>query len=62
MKGSKLVGDYLKDKKAEPIERHRQLVVVTATNDIVWLVGRTIDESVKIGGQTKKVLTLRIED
>lgn len=62
MKGSKLVSDYLKDKKAEPIERHRQLVVTTATNDIIWLVGRTIDNSKKIGKDTKRVITLTIED
>lgn len=62
MKGSKLVADYLKDKKAEPIERHRQLVVATAENDIVWLVGRTIDDSKKIGKNTKKIITLRLED
>ncbi len=61
MKGSKLVADYLKDKKAEPIERHRQLVVATATNDIVWLVGRTIDDSNKIDEHTKRVMTLSIE-
>lgn len=62
MKGTKLVADYLKDKKAEPIERHRQLVVTTATNDIIWLVGRTIDNSRKIGENTKRIITLRIED
>lgn len=62
MEGSKLVADYLKDKKAEPIERHRQLVVTTATNDIIWLVGRTIDDSRKIGKNTKRIITLRFED
>ncbi len=61
MKGSKLVADYLKDKKAEPIERHRQLVVATTTNDIVWLVGRTIDDSKKMDEHTKRVMTLSIE-
>lgn len=62
MKGSKLVSDYLKDKKAEPIERHRQLVVTTATNDIVWLVGRTIDDSKKIVENTKRIITIRLEN
>lgn len=61
MKGSKLVADYLKDKKAEPIERHQQLVVTSATNDIIWLVGRTIDDSKKIEGNTKRILTIRLE-
>ncbi len=61
MKGSKLVADYLKDKKAEPIERHQQLVVASATNDIIWLVGRTIDDSKKIDENTKRILTIRLE-
>ena len=60
MKGSKLVADYLKDKKAEPIERHRQTVVTTATNDIIWLVGRTIDDRKKIGKNTKRIMTIRL--
>ncbi len=62
MKGSKLVADYLKDKKVEPIERHRQLVVTSATNDIIWLVGRTIDNNKKITGNTKRIITLRLEN
>ena len=61
MKGSKLVADYLKDKKAEPIERHQQLVVTSATNDIIWLIGRTIDDSKKIDENTKRILTIRLE-
>ena len=51
----------MKDKKAEPIERRGQLVVTTANNDIIWLVGRTIDDRHKIGESTKRIMTLKIE-
>ena len=61
MRGSKLIADYMKDKKTEPMERHRQLVVTTATNEIIWLVGRTIDDRHKIRENTKRVITLKIE-
>ena len=60
MKGTKLVSDYLKDKKAEPIERHRQLVVTTADNKIIWLIGRTIDDSRKINKKTIETITFKI--
>lgn len=60
MKGSKLVSDYLKDKKVEPLERHQQLVVTDAKGQIVWLVGRTIDERVKVREDTKKIMKVEI--
>ena len=60
MKGSKLVNDYLKDKKVEPIERHQQLVVTDAKEQIIWLVGRTIDERVKVREDTKKIMKVEI--
>ena len=60
MKGSKLVSDYLKDKKVEPLERHQQLVVTDASGMIIWLVERTIDEKAKVTGRTKKVIRIEI--
>lgn len=59
MNGSKLVSDYLKDRKVEPLERHRQLVVTNGTGQIVWLVGRTIDERFKITENTEKVMEIK---
>lgn len=59
MNGSKLVSDYLKDRKVEPLERHRQLVVTNGTGQIVWLVARTIDERFKITENTEKVMEIK---
>ena len=61
MNGSKLVSDYLKDRKVEPLERHQQLVVTNSNGQIMWLVGRTVDERFKIAGSTKKVLTIELK-
>lgn len=61
MNGSKLVSDYLKDRKVEPLERHQQLVVTNSNGLIMWLVGRTVDERFKIAGSTKKVLTIELK-
>ena len=61
MNGSKLVSDYLKDRKVEPLERHQQLVVTNSDGQIMWLVGRTVDERFKIAGSTKKVLTMELK-
>lgn len=60
MSGSKLVSDYLKDKKVEPLERHRQIVVTNGEGQIIWLVGRTIDERCKMTGSTKKALKMEL--
>jgi len=61
MNGSKLVSDYLKGRKVEPLERHQQLVVTNSNGQIMWLVGRTVDERFKIAGSTKKVLTIELK-
>lgn len=52
MRGTKLVGDYLKDRKRGIVARHRQLVLTDATGKIIWLVGETIDDHYKIEGET----------
>lgn len=60
MNGSKLVSDYLKDRKVEPLERHQQLVVTNGTGQIVWLTGRTIDDHCKVTGSTKRELKMEL--
>ncbi len=43
MQGAKLVSDFLTDNKVSCVDRRRQLVVENADGNIVWLVGRRID-------------------
>ncbi|MDD6896300.1 MAG: tRNA lysidine(34) synthetase TilS [Prevotellaceae bacterium] len=56
MKGSKLVSDYLTDRKKNYFERRRQLVVEDAKGTIVWLVGERTSEKCRITATTKEVV------
>ena len=56
MKGSKLVSDYLTDRKKNYFERRRQLVVEDAKGTIVWLVGERTSEKCRVSAETEKVV------
>lgn len=58
MKGSKLVSDFLTDKKLNRIEKRQQLVVADAMGMIVWVVGLRISERVKLTTDTEKKLRM----
>ena len=58
MKGSKLVSDFLTDRKKSLFARHRQLVV-THGEQIVWVVGERPAQPYAIReGSTRRVLLL----
>lgn len=59
MKGSKLISDYLTDKKKNYFQRKAQLVVADATDKIVWLIGERVSAEASVGPDTIKILTLR---
>lgn len=60
-KGTKLVSDYLTDRKVNLLDKQSQLVAYNADTDaIVWLVGREIDHRYRITEQTKHILRLSI--
>lgn len=61
MKGSKLVSDFLTDKKKTLFEKRRQLVVSEAGGGIVWVVGERPDNRFRITDTTVKALVLSIE-
>ncbi|MGN0283070.1 MAG: tRNA lysidine(34) synthetase TilS [Prevotella sp.] len=58
MKGSKLVSDYLTDRKKNYFERRRQLVVEDANGTIVWLVGERTSEKCRVTGETREVVRI----
>lgn len=51
MSGSKLISDFLTDNKVSAIDRRRQVVVEDGEGNIVWLVGRRIDQRYAIDGK-----------
>ena len=58
MRGTKLVSDYLTDKKRSIIEKRDQLVVVDADGMVVWLVGERPAAPFCVGKSTKRILSL----
>ena len=59
MRGTKLVSDYLTDRKKSIIEKQQQLVVADAKGEIAWLVGERPATPFCVGKNTKKVLCLK---
>ena len=59
MRGTKLVSDYLTDKKRTIIEKQRQLVVTDASGTIAWLVGERPAAPFCVDKNTKKATLLR---
>ena len=60
MDGKKKISDFLTDKKVNQFDKENQLVL-TADDEIIWLCGRRISETVKINKDTKKYLELSIK-
>lgn len=63
MNGSKLVGDFLKDRKRDVQRRHFQTVVTDSIGSIVWLPGECIGNQYKVKpGLTSSALIMEIAD
>lgn len=60
MNGSKKVSDYLIDHKVSMPEKNRQFVMLSEGR-IAWLVGRRIDDEVRITKSTERVLRITKE-
>lgn len=58
MSGHKKLSDYFIDSKISMPEKNRQLVVVSG-EDIVWIVGRRIDQRFCIDSSTEDVLVMK---
>jgi len=57
MHGKKKISDFLTDEKINKFDKENQLVL-TANDEIIWLCGRRISETVKITKDTKHYLEL----
>lgn len=60
MSGSKKVSDYLIDAKVSMAEKQRQFVLLSG-DEIVWLVGRRIDDRYKVDKTTENILKITRE-
>lgn len=59
MKGEKKVSDFLVDRKV-PLDRKRQVMVVTDGEAIIWVCGMRLDERFRIGKEARKILKLEL--
>ena len=57
MTGRKKVGDFLTDCKTSAIEKQRQFVLLSG-DDIVWVVGRRIDDRYRLTEKSENVLKI----
>ena len=60
MSGSKLVSDYLTDKKVSLWAKRSQMVITDASGQILWLVGHRTAHPFRITPSTKTVLRLEL--
>ncbi len=58
MKGTKLVSDYLTDRKRNLFEKKRQIIVTDSSDKIIWIVNERIDNRIRITDNTKKMLKI----
>ena len=58
MKGSKLVSDYLTDKKVSLWAKRSQMVITDSKGEIIWLVGHRIAHRFRITPSTKSALRI----
>ena len=58
MTGSRLVSDFLTDRKASLFDKRRQLVVTDANDTILWLVDQRIDHRFRTTDATTAILRL----
>jgi len=59
MEKRKKISDFLIDKKISLFEKEKQLIL-KSKNEIVWMVGKQIDNRFKLTQSTKKILRIEI--
>ena len=59
MRGQALLSDMMTNRKMSVFQKRRQLVVLDARGQVLWLVGVRIDARVAVGEDTREVLSLR---
>ena len=59
--GSKLLSDFLTNRKVNLLDKQSQLVVIdSTTNQIIWVVGQEIDHRYRIDETTPEILRLTV--
>ena len=61
MKGKKKISKYFKDEKMSLIEKENSWLLCDATDAIIWIVGRRVDDRFKVDAKTKIILKIKID-
>ena len=59
MKGSKLLSDFFVDQKFAEAQKQGVFLLVSADNEILWVVGHRIDDRFKVTSETKSIVQCR---
>ena len=60
MKGTKLISDYLTDRKRNYMEKMSQHVLTDKKGEIIWLIGERTSDGSKITPQTESILEIEL--
>ena len=58
MKGNQKISDFLINNKVNIFDKDQQ-AVLTADDQIIWVCGHRIDDSVRISGRTKNIIRIK---
>lgn len=61
MKGTKLVSDYLTDRKRNYMEKMSQHVLTDKAGEIIWLIGERTSDHCRITPDTQSILEIELE-
>ena len=62
MKGTKLISDYLTDRKRNYMEKMNQHVLTDKEGEIIWLIGERTSDRCKITPSTQSILEIEMTD
>lgn len=62
MKGTKLVSDYLTDRKRNYMEKMSQHVLTDKAGEIIWLIGERTSDHCRITPNTQSILEIELEE
>ncbi len=60
LKGTKNISDFLTESKINSVDKKNQLLLLN-NDDIVWVIDKRIDESVKVKNNTKRIVKLWVK-
>ena len=61
MEGKKKLSKFFKDEKISLLEKEKTWLLCTSINEVVWIVGKRLDNRFKITENTTKTLKITIE-